>query len=95
MRRSATGPVDPARCADAIGEGATDAAGRGAPPRPNAHSEQNFAPGGFVVPQLGQGAAIGLAHSVQNFAPGRFSVPQFEQTTPDGAPLAIVARRRV
>ncbi len=46
-----------------------------------AHSEQNFAPGVFAVPQLGQPEASGVAHSEQNFAPGRFSVPQLEQVT--------------
>ena len=46
-----------------------------------AHSEQNFAVGGLIVPQFGQPAASGVAHSEQNFAPGRFSVAQFGQIT--------------
>src|SRR4051794_27887796 len=59
----------------------------GTPPRPAsgvAHSEQNFAVGPLVVPQLGQAMASGVAHSVQNFAPGRFSVPQLLQITSRG-----------
>jgi hypothetical protein len=44
-----------------------------------AHSEQNFAPGTFVVPHDGQVVTSGVAHSAQNFAPGRLSVPQFGQ----------------
>jgi len=50
-----------------------------------AHSEQNFAPGTFVVPHDGQLVASGVAHSAQNFAPGRLSVPQLGQITWLGA----------
>jgi len=39
---------------------------------------QNFAPGGFSVPQAGQAAASGLPHDMQNFAPSGFSVLQLE-----------------
>ena len=49
-----------------------------------AHSVQNLADGGFVVPQFGHAADSGVAHSVQNFAPGRFSVPQVGQITVGG-----------
>jgi hypothetical protein len=49
-----------------------------------AHSEQNLAVGGFVLPQFGHAAASGVAHSEQNFAPGLFSLPQFEQVTRRG-----------
>ncbi len=44
-----------------------------------AHSEQNFAPGGFGDPQFEQTTANGVAHSLQNLAPTRFSLPQFGQ----------------
>src|SRR4051794_13418216 len=44
-----------------------------------AHSEQNFAVGGFVAPHDGQASARRAAHSLQNFAPTAFSVPQFAQ----------------
>jgi hypothetical protein len=46
-----------------------------------AHSEQNFAPGTFVIPHDGHVVVSGVAHSAQNFAPGRLSVPQFGQVT--------------
>lgn len=46
-----------------------------------AHSEQNFAPGTFVVPHDGQVVASGVAHSAQNFAPKRLSLPQVGQVT--------------
>jgi hypothetical protein len=46
-----------------------------------AHSEQNFAPGGLTVPQVGQPAASGVPHSTQNFAPARLSVAQVGQIT--------------
>jgi hypothetical protein len=40
------------------------------------HSPQNFSPGSFGAPQLGQVAANGVPHSEQNLRPGRFSAPQ-------------------
>jgi NAD(P)-dependent dehydrogenase (short-subunit alcohol dehydrogenase family) len=46
-----------------------------------AHSEQNFAVGGLIVPHVGQPVASAVAHSEQNFAPERFSVAQFGQIT--------------
>ncbi len=49
-----------------------------------AHSPQNFAPGGFAVPQFGQARASGEAHSVQNLAPAGFSVRQLAQTSVTG-----------
>ena len=57
------------------------AAGRAVGSSGVAHSEQNFAPGRFALPQVGQDAGRGVAHSAQNLEPGRFSVPQFEQVT--------------
>jgi hypothetical protein len=40
---------------------------------------QNFAPGGFSVPQEAQTAASAVPQDMQNFAPAGFSVPQFAQ----------------
>src|SRR5690349_1889876 len=92
-RRSPTGPVgfaapapapvpapvpDPARAPPAA---CAAAAGRGPACSGVAHSEQNFAVGGLIVPQLGQPDASGVAHSEQNLAPMRFSVAQFGQIT--------------
>jgi hypothetical protein len=59
------------------------------PPIGVAHSEQNFAAGRFVAPQLGQVAGNGVAHSMQNLAPMRFSVPQFEQITRVSSPVRL------
>ena len=39
-----------------------------------AHSEQNFALGGFAVPHVGQVKTRRVAHSLQNLAPGGFSL---------------------
>ena len=43
-----------------------------------AHSSQNFAPGRFSAPHVGQRSGNGVAHSLQNFAPTRFSLPHVE-----------------
>jgi hypothetical protein len=72
--------------AGAVGAGwlATD----GAAPRPLRlvpHSTQNFAPGMFAVPQVGQAAASLVPHSRQNFAPLTFSVPQVGQFMGQGS----------
>ena len=82
-RRSATGSL----CAPAAGWPGVvpPAAVPGPAERPAAsgvaHSEQNFAPGGLTVPQVGQPAASGVAHSEQNFAPARLSVAHVGQIT--------------
>ena len=86
-RRSATDPVAAvagAVAADPVAWAAAD--GRAPAWSGVAHSEQNFADGGLIVPQLGQPPASGVAHSEQNFAPGRFSVAQVGQIT--GASIA-------
>ena len=43
---------------------------------------QNFAPGGFSVPQLGQLAASDAPHDMQNRALSGFSTPQLGQAPP-------------
>jgi hypothetical protein len=48
-----------------------------------AHSEQNFAFGWFVLPQVGHTCPSGVAHSMQKRAPVSFWVPQLGQITPD------------
>jgi hypothetical protein len=58
---------------------AAGGAGAAGVPRAVPHSMQNFAPGGFSVPQEGHLAASGEPHAMQNFACGGFSVPQLEQ----------------
>ena len=42
---------------------------------------QNFAPGGFSAPQLGQLAASAAPHDMQKRARSGFSVPQLGQLT--------------
>ncbi len=65
-------PRDLSRLAPALRAGAGEVSGA-------AHSPQNFAPAGFVVPQAAQGIGSGAAHPLQNFAPREFSVPQLTQ----------------
>src|SRR5262249_14784412 len=84
-RRSATGPGPFAPVVAGLARGAGLGAAGAAALAPAcsgvAHSEQNLAVGGLIVPQFGQPVASGVAHSEQNFAPTRFSVAQFGPTS--------------
>src|SRR5262245_32278257 len=70
------------------GSAPPDGAAAPVPPPASAvpHSMQNFAAGGFSVPQVGQVRVSALPHAMQNLAPAGFSVPQLLQI-----PAAIVS----
>jgi hypothetical protein len=59
-----------------------------------AHSGQNLAVGGLVVPHVGQTWPSGVAHSMQKRAPAAFSVPQFGQITAASVRTTRLAAQR-
>src|SRR5438552_865420 len=52
------------------------------------HSPQNFWPGGFEAPHVGQPRARAIPHSPQNLWPAGFAAPQLPQIPP-GSPGGV------